>query len=246
MKPFLILQLRPIDLASDNEYDAFLKYGGLNTRDAQRVRMEKNGLPQINLDNYSGIILGGGPSNVSDTKDQKYPYQLKFESGLRNLLDEVFENDFPFLGTCYGVGALVDHQGGIISKENYSEKIGVVNVRLTEIGKSDPLLIGLPDEFIAYGGHKEACQALPDNSVLLATSTNCPVQMIRFKENIYATQFHTELDMEGICLRIEVYKDYGYFSPGEAEKLIEITEKYHVEFPNIILKRFVEKYRNMR
>ncbi len=45
MKPFLLLQLRPIDLASDKEFLSFLQYGGLRERDLQRVRMEKEGIP---------------------------------------------------------------------------------------------------------------------------------------------------------------------------------------------------------
>ncbi len=46
MKPFLILQLRPIDMASDDEFDAFLKYGGLLNNQVHRVRMEKEGVPK--------------------------------------------------------------------------------------------------------------------------------------------------------------------------------------------------------
>ena len=53
MKPFLILQLRPIDMASDNEYEAFLKFGGLSRNQAHRVRMEKEGVPKIDLNEYS-------------------------------------------------------------------------------------------------------------------------------------------------------------------------------------------------
>ena len=99
MKPFLILQLRPIDLASDNEFEAFLNYSELSKHEVERIRMEKEMIPDINLNDYSGIILGGGPSNVSDDEDKKHTYQKQFELNLNKLLDKVFENDFPFLGT---------------------------------------------------------------------------------------------------------------------------------------------------
>ena len=55
----------------------------------------------------------------------------------------------------------------------------------------------------------------------LATSAACPVQAFRVGQNVYATQFHPELDLEGICTRIEVYKNAGYFDPSEAETLKE-------------------------
>jgi len=82
MKQFLILQLRPIDLASDNEFSAFLRYGGLTEHDVHRVRMENEGIPKIDLEDYSGVILGGGPSNVSDDESVKYVYQKRFEADL--------------------------------------------------------------------------------------------------------------------------------------------------------------------
>lgn len=243
MKPFLILQLRPIDLASDNEYEAFLNYGQLTKLEVERVRMEKEGIPNIDLSSYSGIILGGGPSNVSDDEHKKFPYQKKFELKLSKLLDKVFEMDFPFLGTCYGMGALVKHRGGIVSTAKYAESVGVVKVNLSKEGREDELTKGVPANFEAYGGHKEACQILPKGATLLASSDICPVQMIRFGANIYATQFHTELDQEGIVLRIDIYKDHGYFSPEDAEKLIRNSKKSIITSPMMILEQFIKKYK---
>jgi len=245
LKPFLILQLRPIDLASDNEYMAILKYGGLTDEGVHRIRMDKESIPEIDLDDYSGIIIGGGPSNVSDTVSKKHAYQKRFEQDLNNLLDLVFEKDFPILGICYGIGAISNHQGGIVSKENYSEGVGAVEIEINEVGKRDELLRGLPIKFMAYVGHKEACQEIPKGATVLAKSDNCPIQMMRFRKNIYATQFHTELDIAGIHLRIKVYRNHGYFSPEEAESLKEKTEKYDVQFPSIILERFVQRYKQI-
>ena len=243
MKPFLILQLRPVDQASDNEFAAFLKYGGLNEDEVYRIRMEKVGIPEIDLDDYSGIIIGGGPSNVSDDPKDKYDYQIRFEEDLNNLFDKVFETDFPVMGVCYGIGAVTKYKGGMVSKDNFSEKVGAIEVKLTESGKKDKLLKGLPDQFFAYGGHKEACQYVPEGATLLAKSDNCPVQMLRFGENIYATQFHTELDTEGIHLRIDIYKNHGYFSPKDAEFLKKVTGNYDVIEPEKILAKFVKYYK---
>ena len=242
MKPFLLLQLRPIDLASNNEFEAFLKYGGLSPQNLHRVRMEQEGIPDIHIENYSGIIIGGGPSNVSDKESLKSIYQKRFESQLNHILHEVFLNDFPFLGTCYGIGALATYQKAEVSKERYSENVGPLKIKLTQEGYHDPLTSSLPKEFMAYGGHKEACQELPLGATLLASSDNCPIQMIRFKKNIYGTQFHTELDLEGILLRINVYKDHGYFSPDEAVKIIEESKYHKVTYPMTILKNFVAIY----
>jgi len=243
MKPFLILQLRPIDLASDNEFSAILQYGGLEEHDVHRVRMEKDGIPDIDLGDYSGIVLGGGPSNVSDDEEIKQVYQKLFEGDLNRLLDKIFNEDFPILGTCYGIGALAQYQGGIVSKEKYSEGIEAVEIELTEVGRKDELLAELPVKFMAYVGHKEACQTLPVGATLLASSNSCPIQMIRFGKNIYATQFHTELDVDAIRLRINIYKNHGYFSPEDAQSILEKTKNCHVTVPRMILHNFVQKYR---
>ena len=243
MKPFLILQLRPLNEASDNEFEAFLKYGELKVDEVHRVRMEQQSIPEINLDDYSGIILGGGPSNISDSKEEKENYQKQFEADLNKLLDRIFKEDFPFLGVCYGIGALNYHQGGKVSKEKFSEDVGAVEIELTESGRKDELLSGLPSKFEAYVGHKEACLTIPENAKLLARSSTCPFQMIKFKQHIYATQFHTELDETGILLRIKVYKHHGYFSPVDAQMLIEKAKEFHVEYPSLILNNFVKKYR---
>lgn len=163
---------------------------------------------------------------------------------LHNLFDEIIEKDIPYLGACYGLGIIANHQGSVVSKEKYSEDVGAVTIALAEEGKKDDLLKDLPESFRAFVGHKEACQGTPKNAVLLASSETCPVQMIRIKNNIYATQFHPELDVDGIIKRINTYKHAGYFPPEDAEKLIKKVQQENITIPMEIMKRFVEKYRN--
>lgn len=241
---FLIIQLRPEDEASDNEFEAFLTMSGLKIEEVERIRMEISGLPTISARDYAGIIIGGGASNVSDPEDKKPDFQRKFEADLQPLLTEIYTYDVPFLGACYGFGALVKHQNGVISKEKYGEKVGVTKLQKTPAGILDPLIQNLPNEFDAFCGHKEACQQLPANAVNLITSDTCPIQMFRMKENIYATQFHPELDTEGIIVRINTYKHAGYFPPEEADTLIKELENENVFVPATILQNFANRYRN--
>lgn len=242
-KPFLILQLRPEDEASDSEYEAFCRFGNLDPAETVRVRMEREGVPQVHLAGFSGVIVGGGPYNLSDADEKKKPEQKVFEPVLVNLVQDIVASDTPFLGACYGIGALACAQSGVVSKERYSEEVGGVTVQVTDEGARDPLLEGLPKSFRALCGHKEACQALPKGAVLLASSSTCPVQMIRIGMNVYATQFHPELDAEGIAVRIRIYKHAGYFPPEDADALIRVTQNESVEVPMQILARFTERYR---
>jgi GMP synthase (glutamine-hydrolysing) len=242
MKPFLILQLRPLDAACENELQAIVKYGGLKENEYRQIRMEREGVPKLDLKDYSGIIIGGGPSNVSDPVEEKSAEQRKYETDLVQLYKQVFELDFPLLGTCYGVGSIADYLGCEVSREKYSESPGAIDVFLTEDAKNDSLTKGLPIKFRAFTGHKESCQMLPPGAVLLASSKTCPYQMFRFKKNIYTVQFHPELDFEGLVIRIGIYKHEGYFKPEDADKLIEENRNEKIVVPEMILRRFVERY----
>ena len=52
--------------------------------------------------------------------------------------------------------------------------------------------------FEAFVGHKEAVRDLPAHAVRLASSPACPVQAFRVGQHVYATQFHPELDIDGL------------------------------------------------
>ena len=71
MKPFLFIGTRAEDAAADSEYAAVLRCSGLDETDVRRVRLERDELGDVDLDDWSGVILGGGPFNVSDPEDTK-------------------------------------------------------------------------------------------------------------------------------------------------------------------------------
>src|SRR5690606_37187244 len=100
------------------------------------------------------------------------PTQHRVEAELSALLDEIVDRDFPFLGACYGVGTLGSHQGAVIDT-TFSEPVGPTMIQLTEAGRTDPLLAGMPERFEAFVGHKEAVARLPEHAVLLASSAAC-------------------------------------------------------------------------
>jgi GMP synthase (glutamine-hydrolysing) len=242
-KPFLVIQLRPEDATSDNELEKIKQYGKLGDNEIVRLRAEQSSLPAIGLDKYSAIIVGGSPFDVSLPSEQKSPLQKELEVGFAALLTDILEQDFPFLGCCSGNGLLGAYLGTSISGK-YAEPVGAVEIDVTEEGASDPLLEGFPENFRALAGHKEACDQLPKDSVLLATNAQCPVQMFRVGKNVYATQFHPEGDPEGFELRINVYKNHGYFPADSAERLIEAVKHEETPQAHLILERFVARYRS--
>ncbi|MBG0739843.1 glutamine amidotransferase [Paeniglutamicibacter antarcticus] len=240
-KPFLLLSTRADDAAADDEYNAFLRSGSLTSSSLVRVRMESGPLPALELDDYSGVLVGGSPFNASDPVSRKSAVQVRVEAELAALLDLIVAVDFPFFGACYGVGTLGVHQGAVIGRR-FGEPIGAVQVSLTESGVVDPLLAGLPAQFQAFVGHKEACTQLPPHAVLLASSATCPVQMFRIKSNLYATQFHPELDVAGLLTRINVYRNAGYFPIDQLQQVQARTRTASVDRPGEIIANFVRRY----
>lgn len=241
MKPFVLLATRAEDVPADEEYALFLRYTGLSPDELVRVRLEAEPMPHFDLDALSGIFVGGGPFNASDPLEKKSTVQRRVEAEFASLLDEVVDRDFPFLGACYGIGTLGAHQHAVIDR-TYPEPISVVPVTITEAGASDPLLEGMPATFAAFVGHKEAISQLPASATLLASSPGCPVQMFRVGENVYATQFHPELDVEGITTRIHAYADYGYFAADELELTLAAVRRAAVSHPSRMLRTFVTRY----
>jgi GMP synthase (glutamine-hydrolysing) len=244
VKPFVLLATRAEDLAADDEYAAMLRFGGLEEHELRRVRLEQPDAPSaagLDLDAWSGVILGGSPFTTSDPPETKSAAQVRVEADVAALLDRVVAEDRPFLGACYGVGTLGVHQGAVVD-QTFREPIGPVKVELTGHGAVDPLTSVLPGSFEAFVGHKEAVTTLPDHAVLLATSAACPVQAFRVGRNVYATQFHPELDVPGLQTRIDVYRDYGYFEPHEAAWVKATAAQSAVSEPPRLLRRFVELY----
>ena len=241
VKPFLILQLRPEDDTSNSEFEAILKYGGLDEKNTRRLRIEKTGIPEVSLHDYAAVIVGGSPFDISTPQQSKSEIQVKIEADFKRLFDDIVVNDFPFLGACSGCGLLGSYLQTPISKK-YGEPVGGAVVRITDAGKNDALLVEFPEQIAVLCGHKEACDMLPQGAILLLTNDACPVQMFRVGENVYATQFHPEGDGEGFTVRINAYKHHGYFPAEEATALIEEVNREDTPYAREILRRFVDKY----
>ncbi|MFC4556238.1 glutamine amidotransferase [Georgenia faecalis] len=241
MRPYVLLASRSEDAAADEEYASILRLAGLGEDDLVRVRMESGAFTPLALEDFSGVILGGSPFTASLPPAHKSDMQLRVEAELTGLLADVLAGDVPFLGLCYGVGCLGRHAGGVVDG-TYAEETGATTIELTDAGRADPLLAGLPETFTAYVGHKEACTVLPAGAVALATSAPCPVQMFRLGERQYVTQFHPEMDEAAIVTRIRTYQHSGYFPADQVEAVLARVAGVDVSHSHRILPAFVERF----
>lgn len=241
MKPFLLITTRGEDLEAADEHAAYCRLTGLLPEDLEWRRIDRAPLGPIDFERYSGIILAGSPFTVSEPVERKSPTELRVERELAELLDEVVRLDVPFLGVCYGIGTIGAHQGARVDR-TYGETSQAVLISLTEEGARDRLFHELPAEFYAFVGHKEAISAVPESIVVLAGSPTCPVQAFRVGSNVYATQFHPELDTASFSSRVRAYAGHGYFEPDEVETILARAASVDVRASHMVLGRFVEEY----
>lgn len=235
-RPFLLLSTRPEDEASAAELRSFRTKMGLGADGLIQVRLESRPLEYLDLADFSGILLGGSPFNSSEPV--KSPLQQRVEADLARLMEEVLDRDYPLFGACYGVGTVGTAIGAVID-DTYSEKPRVIEVCVTG---DDPLLEGLPERFHTMVGHKEAITVLPDVAEVLVTGENCPTQMFRVQENIYATQFHPELAPAEFEQRLRIYANAGYYEPGELTEILAGTRDVDLTVDDAILRNFALRY----
>ncbi|MDU0348907.1 glutamine amidotransferase [Actinomyces sp. MRS3W] len=241
MKPFLMLGVRADDEPADAEYEAFLLRTGLDESTLVRHRLEAEPMPDLDLADWSGIIVGGSPFNTSTPVERKSPVQLRVESELDELVSRLLEEDFPFLGACYGLGLLTRHEGGVVDG-TYKEEVSYPQVELTAAGREDPLCAGIPAAFPAFVAHTEAVAVAPPGGVVLASAATCPVQVLRVRTNLYATQFHPELDGDYLAHRLAFYAGHGYFDDERLPQIQDEVRAQDVSDSWKVLSNFVGRY----
>jgi GMP synthase (glutamine-hydrolysing) len=123
------------------------------------------------------IILSGGPASV-------------YAEGAPQVDVELFAQDIPVLGICYGFQAMALALGGRVEKTGQSE-FGATHLRLEEPGV---LLAGQPDHQRVWMSHGDAVNRSPDGFAVLAASDGSPVAAFEDVERRLAgVQYHPEV-----------------------------------------------------
>lgn len=236
-----MLTTRMNERVAVSEREALLRLTGLSDDELVNVRMEQNPTVEVDFSDWNGIILCGSHFDVSAPFEKKTPLQREVEASLFQLSGRLIAEDFPLLGICYGLGIMAQYLGGKVGPE-ISEDISAPVLSITTQGRLDPILDGIPRNFRAYLGHHESVVERPREMIPLVTGDIAPVQMARIKNNIYLTQFHPELDFDGISLRIDVFADHGYYPIEERNAVEERVKGVDVSFSHRILSNFVSMF----
>ena len=134
-----------------------------------------------NLNNYSAIVVFGGPMSANDNDE--------FMKKEIDWIGQVLQSEVPFLGICLGAQILVKYLGCKVEKNpNELSEIGFYKIQPTENGIK---LFQSQDVF--YQFHTEGFE-LPSGCELLAKGDIFSNQAFKYK-NCYGLQFHPEVNV---------------------------------------------------
>jgi len=151
------------------------------------------------LAGWDGVIALGGPMSANDGE------RVGFIADELRLLTKVLETGMPALGICLGAQLIAKAAGAEITAGEEKE-IGWYPLRLTEEGKKDRVLTGLPDTFPVFQWHGETFD-VPPGAVGLAGSERYSNQAFRLGETVYGLQFHLETTQPMIIEWLDLYRE---------------------------------------
>ena len=145
----------------------------------------KEGLPP---DPGDLLIVMGGPMSVNDS-DPWIGEEMSF-------IQAAIKSGLPVLGICLGSQLMAKALGAQV-RPGRAIEIGMTPIRLTLVGKQDPVFGTLPEPFEVFEWHGEVFD-LPAGCVPLASSEVAPLQAFRYGAKAYGLLFHVEMEQNGV------------------------------------------------
>jgi GMP synthase (glutamine-hydrolysing) len=230
---FLLLQVRnPDDLMSGHEIDSFARSFRCD-RDHIHIFDLLSGVPSQRELDEADVVLLGGSGDYSVAKGGPWlPAALE-------TMRQLYDTSKPTFASCWGFQAMARAMGGEVVTDRSRAEVGTLWLELTAEGKNDPVFGPLGERFQVQSGHEDIVTRLPAGATLLASSPTVENEAFRFEGRpIYCTQFHPELDREGLVARIAQYPAYLPFTGHDT---LEDFSAATPETPETeeILRRFV-------
>jgi len=200
---YLLFQVRrPDDPMREQEIRCFAKSLNCTTSQIEVLDLIRE-VPTAGRLGGADVVLMGGSGDYSVAEGGPW---------LQDALDamrQLYDTGKPTFASCWGFQALARALGGEVVTDPARAEVGTFEIRLTEAGRTDPVLGPLGERFLAQLGHQDIVTHLPPGATLLATSERGVNQAFTFPgKPIYCTQFHPELDRAALFERATHYPHY--------------------------------------
>jgi len=159
------------------------------------VRIDKGEAVPASVDDYSGIVLMGGPMSVND--------DLPWIPPLLQLIRQAVEKDVPLLGHCLGGQLISKALGGVVSK-NAVKEIGWGQVQVADHPDARDWFGDLQG-FNSFHWHGETF-TVPHGATHVLSSPYCANQAYVMGKHI-GLQCHIEMTPDMVKMWTEQWKD---------------------------------------
>ena len=230
MSKLLFLSLRNGEIGPDvahAEYHDALRATGVSEVDMELRVIDSPDSELGPLDPVSGIIVGGCSLNVTN------PERDAWHKRIDDILSATVNSGTPVFFVCFGISWLVYHLGGEVGR-THPEPSGPTTVNVV----AEDALAGPSGTFTALTGHTENPVRVPDSLTVVATGADGLVQMVRYGDRVWATQFHAEMDADAMRTRMDFFHDYGYFPAEEYARIVADLPNHDVSRANGLLRTF--------
>jgi GMP synthase (glutamine-hydrolysing) len=232
MRKLLVCQHVPHEILGT--LNPLLKRAGFRIR---YVNFGRHPDAQPSLEGYHGLLVLGGPMSAYD--DHRFPHLITE----MKLIEDAMKRSLPVLGICLGAQLIARTLGARVYP-NAIKEIGWYDVNPSEHAQGDPLFAEFRENEKLFQWHGDTFD-IPRSAAHLAWSRSCANQAFRYESNVYAFQFHLEVDEPTILRwlkvpdnRKEICSLHGDIDPDQIhaetanhiERLHELSDHVFSEF----------------